>query len=101
MSEILDLEPAPARVLTAMITPFHDDGRLNHKAAQQLAEYLVGHGSDGLVLAGTTGESPTLRPRDHLDLFDVVREAVGSEVLLLGGTGSNNTEEAVELTREA
>jgi len=89
------------RVLTAMITPFGQSGRLNHDAAQELATYLVANGSDGLVLAGTTGESPTLLVEDQLDLFDVVREAVGPDVPLLGGTGSNNTEEAVSLTKEA
>lgn len=92
---------AGPRVLTAMITPFGQSGRLNHDAAQKLAAYLVANGSDGLVLAGTTGESPTLLVEDQLDLFDVVREAVGPDVPLLGGTGSNNTEEAVSLTKEA
>jgi 4-hydroxy-tetrahydrodipicolinate synthase len=89
------------RVITAMITPFDTDGRLNYDGAQELAAWLVGHGSDGLVLAGTTGESPTLLADEQLDLFDVVREAVGDEVLLIAGTGSNSTEEAVALTRAA
>ncbi len=89
------------RVITAMVTPFGGDGRLNRDGAQELAAWLVGHGSDGLVLAGTTGESPTLLADEQLDLFDVVREAVGEEVLLIAGTGSNSTEEAVALTRAA
>lgn len=89
------------RVITAMVTPFDAHGRLNRGGAQELAAYLVGHGSDGLVLAGTTGESPTLLAEDQLELFDVVRQAVGDDVLLIAGTGSNSTEEAVMLTREA
>jgi 4-hydroxy-tetrahydrodipicolinate synthase len=91
----------PPQVLTAMITPFDERGKLNPGGAQKLASYLIAHGSDGLVLAGTTGESPTLLVEDQLELFDVVREAVGHNVPLIGGTGSNNTEEAVHLTREA
>jgi 4-hydroxy-tetrahydrodipicolinate synthase len=84
-----------------MVTPFEANGRLNRDGAQELAAYLVAHGSDGLVLAGTTGESPALLVENQLELFDVVREAVGPDVPLLGGTGSNNTAEAVHLTREA
>lgn len=94
-------ETGPVRVLTAMVTPFEADGRLNRDGVQELAAHLVAHGSDGLVLAGTTGESPALLVEDQLELFDVVREAVGTDVPLLGGTGSNNTAEAVYLTREA
>ena len=87
------------RVITAMITPFDEHGRLNRGGAQKLADWLVHHGSDGLVLAGTTGESPTLVADDQLDLFRVVREAVGDDVLLIAGTGSNSTAEAVALTK--
>jgi 4-hydroxy-tetrahydrodipicolinate synthase len=89
------------RVLTAMITPFHENGSLNHDGAQVLADYLVSHGSDGLVLAGTTGESPTLTLQNQVELFDVVRDAVGPDVPLIGGIGSNNTEEAVYMTKAA
>lgn len=89
------------RVVTAMVTPFGRDGYVNFDGAQQLASHLVNNGSDGLVLAGTTGESPVLTVDDQLELFDVVREAVGDEVHLIGGTGSNNTAEAVELSEEA
>lgn len=90
-----------ARVLTAMITPFNEQGTINHDGAQKLAAYLVEHGSDGLVLAGTTGESPSLLADDQIDLFDTVREAVGEEVPLIGGTGSNSTAEAIHMSREA
>jgi 4-hydroxy-tetrahydrodipicolinate synthase len=105
MSELTtDLRPetdqAPARVITAMVTPFDAEGRLNRDGAQTLAAYLVAHGSDGLVLAGTTGESPTLSAADQIELFDVVREAVGPDALLIAGTGSNNTEEAIAMTAE-
>lgn len=89
------------RVITAMVTPFHEDLSFNPDGAQELANYLIEHGSDGLVLAGTTGESPTLTVDEQLQLFEVVREAVGPEPLLIGGTGSNSTEEAVELTAMA
>jgi 4-hydroxy-tetrahydrodipicolinate synthase len=94
-------EVTPPRVLTAMITPFHENGSLNHDGAQALADYLVSHGSDGLVLAGTTGESPTLTLQNQVELFDIVRDAVGPDVPLIGGIGSNNTEEAVHMTKAA
>lgn len=99
--QYIQLDTLEERVITAMVTPFDANGRLNRDGAQELANYLVTHGSDGLVLAGTTGESPTLLAQDQLELFDVVRAAVGSEVLLMGGTGSNSTAEAVEMTAEA
>ena len=87
------------RVLTAMVTPFDDDGGLDLDAAVELASWLVENGSDGLVLAGTTGESPVLTESETLALFRTVRKAV--TVPLIAGTGSNNTAHAVELTRRA
>ncbi|MDQ3159020.1 MAG: dihydrodipicolinate synthase family protein [bacterium] len=96
-----ELNNNPERVLTAMVTPFHENGEINVDGTQELAKYLLANGSDGLVLAGTTGESPTLTHRQQLDLFDIVRSAVGDNVHLVGGTGSNSTSEAIDLTRGA
>lgn len=87
------------RVLTAMVTPFDDSGALDLGAAAELAQFLVETGSDGLVLAGTTGESPVLTDSEVAALFRRVRESV--DVPLLAGAGSNSTAHAVELTRMA
>jgi 4-hydroxy-tetrahydrodipicolinate synthase len=86
-------------VLVAMVTPFDDDGTLDEKGAATLAEWLVGEGVEGLVLAGTTGESPTLSDDEKLNLFRAVRAAV--DVPLLAGTSSNDTAHSVELTQAA
>lgn len=93
--------PENLEIITAMVTPFHPDGRLNVSGAKDLATYLVDNGSDGLVLAGTTGESPALKVDDQLDLFAAVADAVGDRATLIGGTGANSNEEAIELTRRA
>ncbi len=87
--------------LTAMVTPFADDLSVDRKRAAELAEYLVAHNSDGLVVAGTTGESPTLSAEEKLDLFKTVRDAVGPDIVVIGGTGSNDTHKSIELTRAA
>lgn len=87
------------RVLTAMITPFDDDGALDLDAARTLARWLQDHGNDGLVIAGTTGEAPVLTEDETLSLFAAVVEAVSIPVI--AGTGSNNTAHAVHLTKEA
>jgi 4-hydroxy-tetrahydrodipicolinate synthase len=87
------------RVITAMVTPFDDRGDLDLDAAAELANWLVETGSDGLVLAGTTGESPTLTDAEAVALFRRVRATV--DVPLLAGTGSNSTAHAVDLTRKA
>ena len=86
-------------VLTAMVTPFDDDGALDLDAAAELARWLQDHGNDGLVVAGTTGEAPTLSESEKLDLWRAVSEAV--TIPVVAGTGSNNTAETVELTRKA
>ncbi len=87
------------RVLTAMVTPFDDQGRLDLKSAQQLAQWLLDQGNDGLVLNGTTGESPTLTAEESLDLFRAVREA--TDAPLIAGTGSNDTAHAIKMTKAA
>ena len=89
------------RVITAMVTPFSADGAVDLELAARLAEHLVAHGSDGLVLCGTTGESPTLSWQEQHQLFAAVKEAVAGRAPLLAGSGSNCTAEAVEATREA
>lgn len=87
------------KVVTAMITPFHADGALDLDGAVTLGRWLVDHGSEGLVLAGTTGEAPTLSDDEKVELWRAVRGAV--DVPLLAGAGSNDTRHTVELARRA
>ena len=84
-----------------MVTPFAADGSVDLDLAARLAVHLVEHGSDGLVLCGTTGESPTLSWQEQHEIFAAVKGAVGSRAALLAGSGSNCTAEAVEATRDA
>jgi len=93
--------PPFGRVITAMVTPFDADGAVDFEQAGRLADHLVRHGSDGLVICGTTGESPTLSWQEQKDLFLAVKQAVAGRARLLAGSGSNCTAEAVEATREA
>jgi 4-hydroxy-tetrahydrodipicolinate synthase len=87
------------KVVTAMVTPFDDNLRLDLDAAATVARWLVDHGSDGLVLAGTTGEGPTLSDGEKLDLFRAIRAAV--DVPLLAGSSTYDTAHSVHLTQEA
>lgn len=89
------------RVITAMITPFKEDGSVNYAVAEQLAAHLVEQGTDALVVCGTTGESPTLSWDEEYQLFQVVLQAVAKKALVLAGTGSNSTEEAIAATQKA
>ena len=89
------------RVVTAMVTPFAEDGSVNYEVAEKLAEYLVENGSDGLVICGTTGESPTLSWTEEHELFKVVKQAVGNRAKIIAGTGSNSTTEAIFATQKA
>ncbi len=89
------------RVLTAMVTPFNKDMSVNFEQVKKLARHLVQSGSDGLVVAGTTGESPALSRDEKVELFRVVVEEVGGDAVVVAGTGSNNTAASVELTRAA
>lgn len=84
-----------------MVTPFDEDGRVNYSTAEALAAYLVENGSDGLVVCGTTGESPTLSWDEEFQLFKCVKSAVGDRAKVIAGTGSNSTQEAIEATRKA
>jgi 4-hydroxy-tetrahydrodipicolinate synthase len=88
-------------VLTAMATPFDTDGAVDETAALKLATYLLEHGSHGLVISGSTGEAPTLTDEEALDLVRAVRKEVGTDVLLICGTGTNYTDHSIELTRAA
>ncbi|MGI9952047.1 4-hydroxy-tetrahydrodipicolinate synthase [Moorellaceae bacterium AZ2] len=89
------------RILTAMVTPFKETGELDLQGAKKLATYLVEHGSDGLVVAGTTGESPTLTHEEKIALFAAVKEAVGDRAVVIAGTGGNSTAASIELSRQA
>ena len=102
MSTAAELSPTPfGRLVTAMVTPFDETGAVDVALAGRLARHLVDEGSDGLLVCGTTGESPTLSWREQLQLLEAVRLAVGPGVHVLAGTGSNCTHEAVDATREA
>ncbi len=89
------------RLLTAMVTPFNEEGRVDYEQTKKLALALLNSGSDGLVVSGTTGESPTLSREEKLRLFSEVKSAVGERGAVIAGTGSYNTAESLELTKEA
>jgi 4-hydroxy-tetrahydrodipicolinate synthase len=89
------------RLLTAMVTPFDSNGAVDYAQAKRLALALLDSGSDGVVLAGTTGESPTLRHEEKMRLFAEVKDAIGSRGVVVAGSGTYNTAESVELSREA
>lgn len=88
-------------VLTAIVTPFHRDGQVNLDAFRALARHLVDNGSDGLVVAGTTGESPTLSDGEKLELFEAAVDEVGGRATVIAGTGTYATGHSVELTEKA
>lgn len=89
------------RVLTAMVTPFHADGSVNYEGAAELARHLIENGSDGLVVAGSTGEAATMTADEKLKLFKVVLDAVGDRATVIAGTGSNDTMASVAFTQAA
>lgn len=89
------------RLLTAMVTPLDKDLSVDYEQARKLARYLVETGSEGVVVAGTTGESPTLTKDEKVELFKVVVEEVGGEAVVIAGTGGNNTAESIVLTQAA
>jgi 4-hydroxy-tetrahydrodipicolinate synthase len=94
-------DPQLGAILTAMVTPFGRDGELNESATRRLARHLVDHGSDGIVVSGTTGESPTLSDKEKLHLFDIVLDEVGGDATVIAGTGSNDTRHSIHLTEKA
>lgn len=89
------------RVITAMVTPFDEDGNVNYEVTEQLAAYLIENGSEGIVVCGTTGESPTLSWEEEYQLFQVVLQTVQGKAKVLAGTGSNSTTEAIAATQKA
>lgn len=89
------------RLLTAMITPYYDNMEINYSKAAEISEMLADNGSDGIVVCGTTGESPVLSHDEKLKLYQTVKKQVGDRIQVWAGTGSNNTRATVELTREA
>lgn len=89
------------RLMTAMVTPFKDSGEVDYEQAKKLASALLDSGSEGLIVVGTTGESPTLTWDEQIRLFAEVKEAVGDRGAIVAGTGSNSTDEVLEANREA
>ena len=89
------------QVLTAMVTPFDENGEIDFQATKRLINYLIANGTDGLVVAGTTGESPTLTEEDKVNLFKFTVAVVNGRVPVIAGTGSNNTKRSIELTKLA
>ena len=91
----------PGRLLTAIVTPFDAQGEVDYQQAKRLALALLDSGSDGVVVSGTTGESPTLSREEKLRLFAETKSALGNRGIVVAGTGSYNTKEGQELTKEA
>ncbi|GAE24312.1 dihydrodipicolinate synthase [Halalkalibacter wakoensis JCM 9140] len=88
-------------IVTAMVTPFTPKGSIDVERTKELIDYLIDHGTEALVVAGTTGESPTLTTKEKLELFDVCVQHSNKRVPIIAGTGSNNTQASVELTKKA
>jgi 4-hydroxy-tetrahydrodipicolinate synthase len=98
----MSLPEAPfGRVLTAMVTPFQEDGSLDLDALAKVAEHLVAHGHDGVVVSGTTGESPTTTVEEDGRILAAVKDAVGDRATVVAGVGTNDTRHSVELAEQA
>ena len=96
------LAPAPfGRVLTAMVTPFAADGSVDLEATARVATHLADHGHDGVVVSGTTGESPTTSTEEDGRILRAVVDAVGDRVKVVAGVGTNNTAHSIELAEQA
>ena len=89
------------RLITAMVTPFNDKGEVDYDQAKKLAKALVDSGSEGVVVVGTTGESPTLLRAEEHRLFREIKAEIGDRASVIAGTGSNSTAEAIEATKDA
>jgi len=89
------------RLLTAMITPFDAEGEIDYSQARKLARGIIESGSDGLVIGGTTGESPSMSDEEKVRLFAEVKEEVGDETAVIAGTTDNNHRKSIELSRRA
>src|SRR5437762_7640465 len=88
-------------VLTATVTPFDADGRVELDSYQELCAFLVDNGSDGVVVNGTTGEASTLSEDERVALIRAALEAIGDRATVVAGTGTNSTAHSIELTRQA
>ncbi|UJW57905.1 4-hydroxy-tetrahydrodipicolinate synthase [Bacillus sp. A116_S68] len=88
-------------ILTAMVTPFDHEGNIDYQATKDLINHLLSNGSDGIVIAGTTGESPTLSIREKAELYKFAVETVSGKATVIAGTGTNSTRAAIELTKLA
>ena len=88
-------------IITAMITPFTDDGHVNFQEALRLAGHLLDNGSDGLIVCGTTGEGPNIEDRDKLELFTLIAKEYGHRATIIANTGSNSTKKSIALTKAA
>jgi 4-hydroxy-tetrahydrodipicolinate synthase len=93
--------PVLGELLTAMVTPFADDGTVNHESARRMARHLADTGSDGIVVCGTTGEGPTVNDREKLELFETVVSEAAAGASVVANTGSYDTHHSVALTRSA
>jgi len=94
--------PAPfGRMLTAMATAFTDDGEVDLDATAAIARHLVEHGHDGVVVCGTTGESPTMSVAESGEILRVVKDAVGERARVIAGVGTNSTAHSIELAQQA
>lgn len=89
------------RLFTAMVTPYNEDLEINYEKASEIARHLADNGSDGIIVAGTTGESPVLSKEEKLQLLETVKKAVGDRVQVWAGTGSYNTKESIQLSMQA
>lgn len=89
------------QVVTAMVTPFDEEGNIDYPATTQLLNHLINNGTDSVVVAGTTGESPTLSTEEKIALFSYVVKEVNGRIPVIAGTGTNNTRESIALTKEA
>ena len=89
------------RLLTAMVTPFDSEGKVDFQRASELSIALVNSGSDGLVIGGTTGEAPTLNYDEKLQLFSIVKKSVGTDIAVIAGTTDNNTQVSIDLSKDA
>ncbi|MFJ3958704.1 4-hydroxy-tetrahydrodipicolinate synthase [Arthrobacter sp. NPDC090010] len=101
MASSVTRAPQLGTLLTAMVTPFTDDGAVDYQKAAELAEHLVDNGCDGLVVTGTTGETSTLTDEENLGMFRAVKEAVGDRAVIIAGTGTNDTAHSIQLSRRA
>ncbi|HEL1702619.1 TPA: 4-hydroxy-tetrahydrodipicolinate synthase [Streptococcus suis] len=88
------------KIITAMITPFKEDGAINYDVLPELVEHLLAHHTEGILLAGTTAESPTLTHAEELELFVAVQKIVNGRVPLIAGIGTNDTRDSIEFAKE-